>query len=151
MSGGVLPVSAVLADDEIMLCIKPGEHGSTFGGNPLACAVGIAALKVVRDEQLEKNAQLMGDFFRQGLQQLSIKHPIIKIIRGKGLLNAIVIDDHEESSTAWNLCIEMDQQGLLAKPTHGNIIRLAPPLTISQDQLETALSVIDRAFTNLGY
>ncbi|MCI1265530.1 MAG: ornithine--oxo-acid transaminase [Saprospiraceae bacterium] len=151
LSGGVLPVSAVLADDEIMLCIKPGEHGSTFGGNPLACAVGIAALKVVRDEQLEKNAQIMGDFFRQGLQQLSIKHPIIKIIRGKGLLNAIVIDDHEESSTAWNLCIEMAQQGLLAKPTHGNIIRLAPPLTISQDQLETALSVIDRAFTNLGY
>ena len=151
LSGGVLPVSAVLADDEIMLCIKPGEHGSTFGGNPLACAVGIAALEVVRIEQLEKNAQLMGDFFRQGLQQLSIKHPIIKIIRGKGLLNAIVIDDHEESSTAWNLCIEMAQQGLLAKPTHGNIIRLAPPLTITQDQLETALSVIDRAFSNLGY
>ena len=151
LSGGVLPVSAVLADDEIMLCIKPGEHGSTFGGNPLACAVGIAALEVVRIEQLEKNAQIMGDFFRQGLQQLSIKHPIIKIIRGKGLLNAIVIDDHEESSTAWNLCIEMAQQGLLAKPTHGNIIRLAPPLTITQDQLETALSMIDRAFTNLGY
>lgn len=151
LSGGVLPVSAVLADDEIMLCIKPGEHGSTFGGNPLACAVGIAALEVVRDEQLEKNAQIMGDFFRQGLQQLSIKHPIIKIIRGKGLLNAIVIDDHEESSTAWNLCIEMAKQGLLAKPTHGNIIRLAPPLTITQDQLETALSAIDRAFTNLGY
>ena len=151
LSGGVLPVSAVLADDEIMLCIKPGEHGSTFGGNPLACAVGIAALEVVRNEQLEKNAQIMGDFFRQGLQQLSIKHPIIKIIRGKGLLNAIVIDDHEESSTAWNLCIEMAQQGLLAKPTHGNIIRLAPPLTITQDQLETALSVIDRAFSNLGY
>ncbi|MCC7028392.1 MAG: ornithine--oxo-acid transaminase [Saprospiraceae bacterium] len=151
LSGGVLPVSAVLADDEIMLCIKPGEHGSTFGGNPLACAVGIAALEVVRIEQLEKNAHIMGDFFRQGLQQLSIKHPIIKIIRGKGLLNAIVIDDHEESSTAWNLCIEMAQQGLLAKPTHGNIIRLAPPLTISQEQLETALSVIDRAFSNLGY
>lgn len=151
LSGGVLPVSAVLADDEIMLCIKPGEHGSTFGGNPLACAVGIAALEVVRIEQLEKNAQLMGDFFRQGLQHLSKKHPIIKIIRGKGLLNAIVIDDHEESSTAWNLCIEMAQQGLLAKPTHGNIIRLAPPLTITQDQLETALSVIDRAFSNLGY
>ncbi|MBK6699165.1 MAG: ornithine--oxo-acid transaminase [Saprospiraceae bacterium] len=151
LSGGVLPVSAVLADDEIMLCIKPGEHGSTFGGNPLACAVGIAALEVVRIEQLEKNAQLMGDFFRQGLQHLSKKHPIIKIIRGKGLLNAIVIDDHEESSTAWNLCIEMAQQGLLAKPTHGNIIRLAPPLTITQDQLETALSMIDSAFTNLGY
>lgn len=151
LSGGVLPVSAVLADDEIMLCIKPGEHGSTFGGNPLACAVGIAALEVVRNEQLEKNAQIMGDFFRQGLQQLSKKHPIIKIIRGKGLLNAIVIDDHEESSTAWNLCIEMAQQGLLAKPTHGNIIRLAPPLTITQDQLESALSMIDRAFTKLGY
>lgn len=151
LSGGVLPVSAVLADDEIMLCIKPGEHGSTFGGNPLACAVGIAALEVVRNEQLEKNAQIMGDFFRQGLQQLSKKHPIIKTIRGKGLLNAIVIDDHEESSTAWNLCIEMAQQGLLAKPTHGNIIRLAPPLTITQDQLESALSMIDRAFTKLGY
>lgn len=151
LSGGVLPVSAVLADDEIMLCIKPGEHGSTFGGNPLACAVGIAALEVVRNEQLEKNAQIMGDFFRQGLQLLSKKHPIIKIIRGKGLLNAIVIDDHEESSTAWNLCIEMAQQGLLAKPTHGNIIRLAPPLTITQDQLESALSMIDRAFTKLGY
>lgn len=151
LSGGVLPVSAVLADDEIMLCIKPGEHGSTFGGNPLACAVGIAALEVVKNEQLEKNAQIMGDFFRQGLQQLSKKHPIIKIIRGKGLLNAIVIDDHEESSTAWNLCIEMAQQGLLAKPTHGNIIRLAPPLTINHNQLETALSMIDRAFTNLGY
>ncbi len=151
LSGGVLPVSAVLADDEIMLCIKPGEHGSTFGGNPLACAVGIAALEVVRNEQLEKNAQIMGDFFRQGLQQLSKKHPIIKIIRGKGLLNAIVIDDHEESSTAWNLCIEMAQQGLLAKPTHGNIIRLAPPLTITQDQLESALSMIDRAFTKLGH
>ena len=93
----------------------------------------------------------MGDFFRQGLQQLSKKHPIIKIIRGKGLLNAIVIDDHEESSTAWNLCIEMAQQGLLAKPTHGNIIRLAPPLTITQDQLESALSMIDRAFTKLGH
>lgn len=151
LSGGVLPVSAVLADDEIMLCIKPGEHGSTFGGNPLACAVGIAALEVVRNEQLEKNAQIMGDFFRQGLQLLSKKHPIIKIIRGKGLLNAIVIDDHEESSTAWNLCIEMAQQGLLAKPTHGNIIRLAPPLTITQDQLESALSMIDRAFTKLGH
>ncbi len=145
LSGGVLPVSAVLADDEIMLTIKPGQHGSTFGGNPLACAVAIAAMEVIQEEKLAENAEKMGAIFRQGLKE--INHPLIKIIRGKGLLNAIVIDDEETSDTAWNICMEFASLGLLAKPTHGNIIRLAPPLCINETQVQEALDIIKKGLS----
>ena len=123
LSGGVLPVSAVLADDEIMMCIKPGEHGSTYGGNPLACAVAKAALEVIKDENLEDNALKMGEVFRGRLENLKEKSDLVTLIRGKGLLNAMVINDTEDSSTAWDICIAMKDNGLIAKPTHGNIIR----------------------------
>jgi ornithine--oxo-acid transaminase len=126
LSGGVLPVSAVLADDEIMLCIKPGEHGSTYGGNPLACAVATAALQVVLDEKLAENAAEMGELFRKELSKVQSKW--VKAIRGRGLLNALEINDTQDSKTAWNICLKMAENGLLAKPTHGNIIRFAPPL-----------------------
>jgi ornithine--oxo-acid transaminase len=140
LSGGVLPVSAVLSDDEIMLTIKPGEHGSTYGGNPLACAVAITALTVLRDENMTKNAALMGDYFRKGLE--AIHSPRIETIRGKGLLNAIVIHQTDED-TAWKLCLELKENGLLAKPTHGNKIRFAPPLTITQVQIDECLEIIE--------
>lgn len=146
LSGGVLPVSAVLADDDIMLCLKPGEHGSTYGGNPLACVVATEAMKVVLDEKLAENAQRMGEKFRTSLKQIS--HPLIKEIRGKGLLNAIEINDSPESDTAWNLCLKMAENGLLAKPTHGNIIRLAPPLCITENQLNECVEIIQNSLAS---
>ena len=142
LSGGVFPVSAVLSSDEIMLTIKPGEHGSTFGGNPLGCKVAIAALKVVKDEDLCQNAELMGIHFRKKINDYIKNSNAIKLIRGKGLLNAIVINDSEESDTAWNICLKLKENGLLAKPTHGNIIRFAPPLTIVKSEMNQAINII---------
>ena len=142
LSGGVLPISAVLADDEIMMCIKPGEHGSTFGGNPLACTVARAALEVVVDENLAKNALELGNIFRNELSEKLADSNIVKLVRGKGLLNAIVINDTPESQTAWNICLSLRDNGLLAKPTHGNIIRFAPPLVINKEQLMICIDVI---------
>lgn len=143
VSGGVLPVSAVLANDEIMLCIKPGEHGSTFGGNPVACRVAIAALSVIKDEKLAENAEKMGKIFRQEMS--TIKSDMIELVRGKGLLNAIVIRN-KPGKTAWDVCLAMAEKGVLAKPTHGNIIRFAPPLVINEAQLMDAIKCIKEAF-----
>ena len=142
LSGGVFPVSAVLANNEVMMCIKAGEHGSTFGGNPLACAVAKAALEVIIEEDLAENAYNLGEYFREELNKFIKDSPIVKLVRGKGLLNAIVINDTEESKTAWNICLEMKNNGLLAKPTHGNIIRFAPPLTITKNQLDDCIKII---------
>ncbi|MBI52390.1 MAG: ornithine--oxo-acid transaminase [Flavobacteriaceae bacterium] len=142
LSGGVFPVSAILASDEVMLTIKPGEHGSTFGGNPVACEVAMAALKVIRDEKLSENAHKMGVIFRDKIQTYINNSNIVEKIRGKGLLNAIVIKDDENSDTAWNICLKMAEKGLLAKPTHGNIIRFAPPLIINEDQLNNCIEII---------
>ena len=142
LSGGVFPVSAILSSNEIMLTIKPGEHGSTFGGNPLGCQVAIAALEVVRDEGLVQNAEYLGGIFRDKINKYIETSNIARIVRGKGLLNAIVINDSEDSDTALNICKSMCSKGLLAKPTHGNIIRFAPPLIITKDQLLSALSII---------
>ena len=142
LSGGVFPVSAVLADDDVMMCIGPGEHGSTFGGNPLACAVAHAALKVVIDEDLTQNAFDLGNLFRDKLNLYIKDSSIVKLVRGKGLLNAIVINDSPESKTAWNICLKLRDNGLLAKPTHGNIIRFAPPLVISKVQLLDCIKII---------
>ena len=142
LSGGVFPVSAILASNEVMLTIKPGEHGSTFGGNPLACQVAIAALKVVEREKLAENAEAMGEVFRTRLIEFSNNHKIVTKVRGKGLLNAIVINDNEGSDIAWNICLNMAEKGLLAKPTHGNIIRFAPPLIINEEQLNNCVDII---------
>ena len=142
LSGGVLPISAVLADDDIMLCIKPGEHGSTFGGNPLACKVAQSALEVVIEEDLAKNAAELGEVFRSELSKRLLDNKLVKLIRGKGLLNAIVINDTEDSSTAWDICLALRDNGLLAKPTHGNIIRFAPPLVINKKQLLLCVDII---------
>ena len=142
LSGGVFPVSAVLADDEVMMCLKPGEHGSTFGGNPLACAVAQAALEVVLEENLADNAFRLGQRFREAMQSLVDSTDLVTDVRGKGLLNAIAINDTPESSTAWNLCVALKDNGLLAKPTHGNIIRFAPPLVMNADQLEACIDII---------
>ena len=142
LSGGVFPVSAILASDEVMLTIKPGEHGSTFGGNPVACEVAMAALKVIRDEKLSENAHKMGVIFRDKIQTYINNSNIVEKIRGKGLLNAIVIKDDENSDIAWNICLKMAEKGLLAKPTHGNIIRFAPPLIINEDQLNNCIEII---------
>lgn len=142
LSGGVFPVSAVLADDEVMMCLKPGEHGSTFGGNPLACAVAQAALEVVMDEDLANNAFRLGQRFREAMQALVDESPLLKGVRGRGLLNAVLINDTPESSTAWDLCVALKDNGLLAKPTHGNIIRFAPPLVMTADQLEACIDII---------
>jgi ornithine--oxo-acid transaminase len=142
ISGGVLPISAVLADDDIMLCIQPGEHGSTFGGNPLACKVAQAALEVVMDEDLAGNANILGKLFRDELNKRLASTNIVKLVRGKGLLNAIVINDSEDSSTAWDMCLALRDNGLLAKPTHGNIIRFAPPLVISEEELLNCIDII---------
>lgn len=147
LSGGVLPVSAVLANDEVMLTIRPGEHGSTYGGNPLACAVAIEALQVVLDEGLIANAKAMGDLFMKGLADLANRHNLIANVRGKGLLTAVVIDAPEESDLAWNICLAFKENGLLAKPTHGNKIRLAPPLVINAAQVEESLSIIEQSLT----
>ncbi|MCA6438927.1 MAG: ornithine--oxo-acid transaminase [Sediminibacterium sp.] len=146
LSGGVLPVSAVLADDDIMMNIHPGEHGSTYGGNPLACAVAIAALTVLREEKMPENAHVMGELLRTELQQLHSPH--IKTIRGKGLLNAIVID-HANPEAAWDLCITLKEKGLLAKPTHGDKIRFAPPLLITADQIKECVTIIKEALETL--
>ena len=145
LSGGAYPVSAVLANNEIMLCIKPGEHGSTYGGNPLACAVAKAALRVVVDEKLAYNAEEKGNYLRDKLEKLKKEQPLIKLIRGKGLLNAIVIDSPEDSKLAWNICLEFRDNGLLAKPTHGNKIRFAPPLTITFKQIDECVAIIKKS------
>ena len=142
LSGGVFPVSAILASDEVMLTIKPGEHGSTFGGNPVACEVAMAALNVIRDDKLAENAAKMGVIFREKLQSYIDGSKIVEKIRGKGLLNAVIINDEENSDIAWNICLKMAQNGLLAKPTHGNIIRFAPPLIINEEQLNNCIDII---------
>lgn len=144
LSGGMYPVSAVLANDEIMNVIHPGQHGSTFGGNPLACAVAIAALDVVEDEHLSERAELLGELFRKEIRQLIGKKDLIANVRGKGLLNAIIINDSQHSPTAWNLCLDLKKNGLLAKPTHGNIIRLAPPLVITEEQILDCVRIIEK-------
>lgn len=150
LSGGVLPVSVVLADDDVMLVIQPGEHGSTFGGNPLAAAVCIAALEVVKDEKLADNAQRLGIIFRERMNNLIRKTNLISLVRGKGLLNAIVINDTPQSETAWKICLKFAEHGLLAKPTHGNIIRLAPPLVITEDQLHEGCDIIEKSVLSLS-
>ena len=142
ISGGVYPVSAVLANDEVMNVIKPGQHGSTFGGNPVAAAVAVAALEVVRDEKLAENAVYLGNIFRNKLNDYISNSNIATLVRGKGLLNAIVINDTEDSSTAWDICMALSENGLLAKPTHGNIIRFAPPLVMNEEQLLDCVSII---------
>jgi len=144
LSGGVLPVSAVLARDEIMLTIKPGEHGSTYGGNPLACAVAQAALEVIEEENLVENAYQLGVIFRERMNALVQKSEFVNLVRGKGLLNAVVINDDEESDTAWNICLKLKENGLLAKPTHGNIIRFAPPLVMTEEQLHECCDIIEQ-------
>ncbi|MBR9921631.1 MAG: ornithine--oxo-acid transaminase [Bacteroidetes bacterium] len=144
LSGGVYPVSAVLADDHIMNVIKPGQHGSTFGGNPLACHVAMTALEVIRDEKLAQNARALGKRFRARMEELANKSDLVTLVRGKGLLNAIVINDSPDSSTAWDICVGLRDNGLLAKPTHGNIIRFAPPLVMSETQLEECCDIIEK-------
>ena len=148
ISGGVFPVSAVLANNDIMDVIRPGNHGSTFGGNPLACAVAIAALEVVRDEALAENADRLGTIFRAEMEKLIEESSLVRLVRGKGLLNAIVINDTEDSSTAWNICVALKENGLLAKPTHGNIIRFAPPLVMTEDQLHECVAIIRSTILN---
>ena len=144
ISGGTYPVSAVLCDSSIMDVIQPGQHGSTFGGNPMACSVAMEALEVIRDEKLTQNARHLGELFRTAMQEYIETSTIVLKVRGKGLLNAIVINDTETSNTAWNICIQLKENGLLAKPTHGNIIRFAPPLVISEDQLYECVEIITK-------
>ena len=148
LSGGVYPVSAVLADDEIMLVIKPGQHGSTFGGNPIAAKVAIAALEAVNDENLIQNARKLGAFFRNEMNRIISKSDLVLKVRGKGLLNALVINDSETGKTAWNLCIALKENGLLAKPTHGNIIRFAPPLIITKEQITECIEIIEKTINS---
>lgn len=148
LSGGMYPVSAVLANDNIMQVIHPGQHGSTFGGNPLACAVAVAALDVVEEEKLSERAEELGKFFRAEIQKIISKTDLIYHVRGKGLLNAILVNDTPESPTAWNLCMQFAENGLLAKPTHGNIIRLAPPLVITKEQLLECVAIIEKVILN---
>jgi ornithine--oxo-acid transaminase len=142
LSGGVLPVSAVLANDDIMLCIKPGEHGSTYGGNPLACAVAKEALQVVIDENLAQKSEYLGKIFRSEIREFMNQTSLVRLVRGKGLLNAIEVNTDEDSSLAWDICVKLMHNGLLAKPTHGNKIRFAPPLVITEDQLRSCLEII---------
>lgn len=146
LSGGTLPVSAVLADDEIMLTIQPGEHGSTYGGNPLACRVAIASLKVLKEENMAENAAVQGAYLRQQLEALN--SPFIETVRGKGLLNAIVIN-HSNKDAAWDLCLELKENGLLAKPTHGDKIRFAPPLIITREEMNDCISIIKKSLESL--
>ena len=150
LSGGFYPVSAVLANDAIMNVLKPGQHGSTFGGNPVAACVAMTALEVVRDEKLAQNARQLGDLFRLRLQVLVDKYKILSLVRGKGLLNAVVINDGPESSTAWDICVKLAQAGLLAKPTHGNIIRFAPPLVLTEEQLHECVDIIESVVATYG-
>ncbi len=147
ISGGFYPVSVVLADKEIMGVIKPGQHGSTFGGNPLGTKVAMTALEVVRDEKLSLNARKLGVIFRERMQELVEKYKIVKLVRGKGLLNAVVINDSPESSTAWDICVALKDNGLLAKPTHGNIIRFAPPLVMTEEQLHECCDIIEKTIS----
>ena len=147
ISGGVYPVSAVLANNDIMMVIKPGQHGSTFGGNPIAAKVAMAALEVVKEEKLAENALYLGAIFRKEMQRIINKTDLVVSVRGKGLLNAIIINDTEQSETAWNLCVQLKDNGLLAKPTHGNIIRFAPPLVMNEDQLMECVAIIEKTIT----
>lgn len=150
ISGGFYPVSAVLADRNIMEVIKPGQHGSTFGGNPLGATVAMTALEVVRDEKLAQNARLLGKIFRARMQKVVDTYPIAKLVRGKGLLNAVVINDTPESSTAWDICMKLAENGLLAKPTHGNIIRFAPPLVMTEEQLHECCDIIEKVISSFN-
>ncbi len=150
LSGGAMPVSAVLADDEIMLTIKPGEHGSTFGGNPLACKVAIAALEILKEEKLAQNAERLGKLFRDEIEKLVNKHDILTLVRGKGLLNAIIIKPTKDNKTAWDVCVSLKKNGLLAKPTHGDIIRFAPPLVITEEEIIQAVSIIDKTLAEFS-
>jgi ornithine--oxo-acid transaminase len=150
VSGGVYPVSAVLADDAIMKVIKPGQHGSTFGGNPLAAKVAIAALDVIKDEDLANNAQELGELFRAEMNRVIASSDLVNAVRGKGLLNAILINDTEDSSTAWDICMALKENGLLAKPTHGNIIRFAPPLVMTKEQLMECVAIIEKTLTEFS-
>ena len=143
LSGGMMPVSAVLADDEVMLCIRPGEHGSTYGGNPLACRVAMEALQILKDESLTDNAQLLGRYLRMELNK--IDSPWIEGVRGAGLLNAILVNA-KSKETAWNICMKLRDNGLLAKPTHDTIIRLAPPLVITKQEIDACLAIIRKTF-----
>ena len=142
LSGGAYPVSGVLANDNIMNVIQPGNHGSTFGGNPVAAAVAVAALEVVKEENLAENAERLGKIFRAELAEFANESDLVLSVRGKGLLNAVLINDTEESSTAWDICMKLRDNGLLAKPTHGNIIRFAPPLVMNEEQLMDCISII---------
>ncbi|MCB9189895.1 MAG: ornithine--oxo-acid transaminase [Flavobacteriales bacterium] len=144
VSGGVYPVSAVLADDDVMNVIGPGQHGSTFGGNPLAAKVAVAALEVVKDENLAENASYLGKVFRAEMDRIISQTDLVNAVRGRGLLNAILINDTEDSSTAWDICVALKENGLLAKPTHGNIIRFAPPLVMTEDQLRECVTIIEK-------
>jgi ornithine--oxo-acid transaminase len=150
LSGGVYPVSAVLADDHIMEVIKPGQHGSTFGGNPIAAAVATEALMVVTDEKLAENAERLGQIFRKELRDFAIDNKWVSSVRGKGLLNAIVINDTEDSSTAWDICMKLKENGLLAKPTHGNIIRFAPPLVMTESQIRECVQIIKDTISSMA-
>lgn len=150
LSGGTMPVSAVLADDEIMLTINPGEHGSTFGGNPLACKVAMAALQVLKDENLAENADKLGKLFRAEMNKMIDKYDLLTLVRGKGLLNAIVIKPTKSGKTAWDVCLVLKENGLLAKPTHGDIIRFAPPLVINEDQILQAIKIIDKTLAQIN-
>src|SRR5690554_5332468 len=147
ISGGVYPVSAVLADDHIMEVIKPGQHGSTFGGNPLAAKVAVAALEVIENEGLAENAEKMGQLFRKEMNRIIDKTDLVTKVRGKGLLNAILINDTEDSSTAWDICMALKENGLIAKPTHGNIIRFAPPLVMNEEQMMDCVGIIEKTLT----
>jgi ornithine--oxo-acid transaminase len=149
LSGGLLPVSAVLANDEIMLTIKPGEHGSTYGGNPLACAVATAALEVLKEENLAENAQKMGEIFRARMEDLMKRCSLVSLVRGRGLLNAIVIKPFGDGKTAWDVCLLLKDNGLLAKQTHGDIIRFAPPLVINEEQMHEACDIIEKTILGL--
>lgn len=148
ISGGVYPVSAVLADNEVMSVITPGTHGSTFGGNPLGAKVAMAALEVIKEEKLTANAKALGEVFRSRMNEMIAKTDLVSLVRGRGLLNAIVINDSPESDTAWNICVKLSENGLLAKPTHGNIIRFAPPLVMTEEQLHDCCDIIEKTILN---
>ena len=150
LSGGAYPVSAVLANDQIMNVIKPGQHGSTFGGNPIAASVAIAALEVITEEKLAENAEKLGKLFRKELSDFTKENDMVKLVRGKGLLNAIIINDTEESSTAWDICMKLRGNGLLAKPTHGNIIRFAPPLVMTEEQILDCIAIIKKTISEFS-
>ncbi|MBM3430459.1 MAG: ornithine--oxo-acid transaminase, partial [Bacteroidetes bacterium] len=144
LSGGVYPVSAVLADDEVMMVIKPGQHGSTFGGNPIAAKVATTALEVVYEEKLIQNARKLGEIFRKELNRIISKSDLLTLVRGKGLLNAVVVNDRPDTTTAWDICVALKNNGLLVKPTHGNIIRFAPPLVMTTEQLAECIAIIEK-------